>query len=112
MREAGIAMRRQIDSGGDQWTGRVDFRHATLPLIVEIQSERHHTALSDRRADAARRDRLVADGFVVIEITDTLLFSDPREVVAADSIGHRASARRMNHLVRFCSSEAAACRRF
>jgi len=77
-----IGMRRQVDSGGVEWTGRVDFRHVSLPLIVEIQSERYHTALCDRVADDQRRAQLVADGFTVVEITDTLLFSDPREVIA------------------------------
>jgi very-short-patch-repair endonuclease len=81
MDEAGIPMRRQVDTGGQHWTGRVDFRHPTLPLIVEIQSEKYHTALCDKEADALRIKRLELDGFAVLEITDTLVWSSPAETV-------------------------------
>src|SRR3546814_8936301 len=49
--QAGDApMRRQVDIGdGDRWIGRVDFRDAELPLIVEIQSERFHASLIDKQ---------------------------------------------------------------
>ena len=77
----GIAMRRQVDSGAEHWTGRVDFRHPALPLIVEIQSERFHTALCDREADALRTKQLELDGFVVLEITDTQVWASPAETV-------------------------------
>jgi very-short-patch-repair endonuclease len=81
MAGAGIPMRRQVDSGGtDHWTGRVDFRHVVLPVIVEIQSEAYHTALCDHVADAARIDRLRADGFRVVEITDTMIWATPSVV--------------------------------
>ena len=55
LREAHIPMRRQVDSGGTTWTGRVDFRHQTKPVILEVQSAMYHDALIDRIADAARR---------------------------------------------------------
>lgn len=80
-RDAGLDFRRQVDSGGATWTGRVDFLHASLPQVVEVQSERHHTALTDRRADAERRAALVAAGFGVLELTDTLIWTDPAEVL-------------------------------
>ncbi len=63
-------MRRQVDVGGDAWTGRVDFLADDVPLIVEVQSERYHTALVDQAADAARRLQLSADGYVVVEVWD------------------------------------------
>ena len=75
--EYGIEMRRQIDSGGANWTGRVDFRHLTAPYIVEIQSARHHAALVDSRADAARIAQLESDGFLVREITDDQVWQRP-----------------------------------
>lgn len=81
LRDAGLEFRRQVDSGGSTWSGRVDFRHVTVPLVIEVQSERHHTALSDRRADAARRAALLAGGFDVLELTDTLIWTDPAEVL-------------------------------
>ena len=79
-REAGIDLRRQVDSGGELWVGRVDFRHPTLPLIVEIQSEMYHSALLDRDADRRRREALEAAGFVVVELTDEQVWSRPWEI--------------------------------
>lgn len=63
--------RRQVDLGGDAWTGRVDFKHAVLPIVIEVQSERYHAALADRAADARRLTQLRHDGFVVVEVWDT-----------------------------------------
>lgn len=74
--DAGLPeMRRQIDSGGETWTGRVDFRDEYLPLIVEVQSERYHSSLVDRVADRRRITQLEADGFVVLEVTDEEVWS-------------------------------------
>jgi very-short-patch-repair endonuclease len=73
-------MRRQVDSGGEEWCGRVDFRDHQLPLIVEIQSERFHTALVDQVADAARRASLEAAGFDVVEVWDTDVWHRPQLV--------------------------------
>ena len=73
-------MRRQVDSGGEEWCGRVDFRDSQLPLLVEIQSERYHSALVDQVADAARRASLEAAGFDVIEVWDTDVWHRPQLV--------------------------------
>lgn len=82
MRDAGVlTLRPQVNVGGERWTGRVDFCDSEVPLIVEIQSERYHSALSDRRADEARHAALRAEGFVVVTIWDTELFRDPAAVV-------------------------------
>jgi very-short-patch-repair endonuclease len=82
LREAGLpAMRRQVDSGGDRWVGRVDFRDATMPLVVEIQSERYHSALTDRADDAARLAALRAAGFMVVAVTEEQVWHRPHEVV-------------------------------
>jgi very-short-patch-repair endonuclease len=85
LREAGERpMRRQVDVGSDTaWIGRVDFLDDELPLIVEIQSERFHTALCDREADAARHAALEAAGFMVLEIWDTDIWHNRAAVVAA-----------------------------
>jgi very-short-patch-repair endonuclease len=80
--EAGLPeMRRQVDSGGDRWVGRVDFRDARLPLVVEVQSEAFHTALTDRVADEARLAALRRAGFEVVEVTEAQVWHRPREVV-------------------------------
>jgi hypothetical protein len=70
--KAGLpAMRRQINVGDETtWIGRVDFLAEDCPLVVEVQSERFHTALLDTKADMMRISRLRAAGFVVVEVTD------------------------------------------
>jgi very-short-patch-repair endonuclease len=94
LRHAGIDMRRQVDTGDDvQWTGRVDFRHVTLPVILEVQSERHHEALVDRRSDDVRRARLVAAGFIVAEVTDAEVWQRPSAVVERVNAAIRACDR-------------------
>ena len=83
LEEAGIPMERQVDTGDDdRWIGRVDFRHPTLPLVLEIQSELHHSALVDKEADEARIKALRAAGFVVCEVTDDTVWSRPAEFIA------------------------------
>lgn len=79
--QAGIPMRRQVDSGADVWTGRVDFRHESLPVIVEVQSEMYHAALSDRLADQCRITALRTAGFTVVEVWDNTVWSRPAELV-------------------------------
>jgi very-short-patch-repair endonuclease len=82
--DAGLRpMRRQVDCGGDRWSGRVDFRDQDLPLVVEVQSERYHASLSDCAADAARRARLARDGFTVVEVWDVDIWHHPGDVVRA-----------------------------
>jgi very-short-patch-repair endonuclease len=81
LKDAGIPMRRQVDSGGDRWTGRVDLRHEEVPLIAEVQSDRFHRALSSRRDDEQRRARLGAQGFVVVELWEDQVWHRPWEVV-------------------------------
>jgi very-short-patch-repair endonuclease len=86
------AWRRQVDLGGAQgWCGRVDFLHEALPVVVEVQSERYHTALLDVAADAARRARLEAAGFLVVEVWDSQLWYARHEVVTRVREGLRAA---------------------
>lgn len=74
-------MRRQVDSGGDRWVGRVDFRAVTVPLVVEVQSETYHSALGDARDDARRTTALHEAGFTVVEVTDAEVWHDAPVVV-------------------------------
>lgn len=83
-------MRRQVDSGGDSWVGRVDFRDELLPLIVEIQSERYHTALTDARDDELRSAALRDAGFEVVEISEEQVWHRPDEVVRLVEAARRA----------------------
>lgn len=86
------SMRRQVDCGDDEWAGRVDFRDRDLPLVAEIHSEKYHTSLVDRAADAARLARLEAAGLKVIVFWDTQVWH------AADTVaGQILDARRQLH---------------
>ncbi|HJR25412.1 MAG TPA: hypothetical protein VJ804_08065 [Acidimicrobiales bacterium] len=74
---------RQVHrSGAEGWIGRVDFSHPALPLVVEVQSERHHRGLVPEADDLLRRQRLQVAGFEVLEVTDVDLFHRPRDVLA------------------------------
>jgi len=79
--DAGIQLRLQVDSGGEDWTGRVDLRALDRPLIVEVQSEMYHSALLDVEADDIRKAKLEADGFVVVEVRDVDVWGNPRRVI-------------------------------
>ncbi|MGB6058878.1 MAG: type IV toxin-antitoxin system AbiEi family antitoxin domain-containing protein [Microthrixaceae bacterium] len=81
LQTAGIAMRCQVDIGGDSWTGRVDFYHHIRKVVLEVQSEMYHTALVDRIADLDRLDKLRSNGVTVVEATDTEVFHRPWVVV-------------------------------
>lgn len=87
------ALRRQVDLGdGQRWCGRVDFVAPDRPLVIEVQSERYHTALSDRQADAQRRARLEQAGFTVIEVEDHDIWHRPAAVVTVVGAAWRAAA--------------------
>lgn len=84
LREAGEPpMRRQVDSGAEHWVGRVDFRDADRPLVVEVQSETFHSALVDKEHDERRSAALRAAGFEVVEVTDAQVWHRPHEVLRA-----------------------------
>jgi very-short-patch-repair endonuclease len=91
--ELGYRLRRQVDSGGDRWDGRVDFRDELRPVIVEILSEKYHLALCDKQADAERRARLERAGFVVVEIWDTQVWHRRQELEHLLRQGYRRARR-------------------
>ena len=72
---------RQVDLGGETWAGRVDYYYRRLRLIVEIDSDRHHTSKLDAEADARRDAALRAAGFRILRITEDQLENRPGEVV-------------------------------
>jgi len=77
------AMERQVDLGDERWCGRVDFFDKVHKIIVEVDSERFHSALSDVRADRERAERLRRAGFQVVRVTDGQVFHQPWQVVNA-----------------------------
>lgn len=87
-------MQRQVDVGSDHdWIGRVDFRDEGRPLVVEIQSERFHTSLSDHQRDRIRIAAMEAAGLTVIEVTEEDVWHRPEMVVAQV----RDARRRLDH---------------
>lgn len=81
--DAGLKpMRRQVDVGGDDWVGRVDFLDADLPMLAEINSDRFHAALTDENADARRYAALDRAGFEVCVLWENVIWQDPRRVIA------------------------------
>lgn len=76
-------MRRQVDLGDhERWCGRVDFVAVDLPLVVEVDSDRFHRALSNEADDAERQRRLEEAGFVVVRVNERQVWHRPAEVVA------------------------------
>jgi very-short-patch-repair endonuclease len=77
------SMRRQVDLGDDhRWCGRVDFRAEEAPLVVEVQSDLYHRALSSQEDDAARRARLELAGFTIVEVDEADVWHRPAQVAA------------------------------
>jgi very-short-patch-repair endonuclease len=98
--QARIKLRRQVNLGGEQWDGRVDFIEDDVKLVVEVQSERFHTALSDQVADEIRHAALAADGFEVLEVWDADVWTRGTYVVGRLRQAIRAAKQR-----RFSPSE-------
>ncbi len=73
---------RQVDLGGAAWEGRVDYYYRRHRLVIEVDSDRHHTSKLDAEADARRDAALEAAGFRVLRITEGQLKDRPWEVVA------------------------------
>ena len=84
MEAAGITgLRRQVDLGGHEWIGRVDYLDDLTGVIFEVDSELHHTSPEDVAADAARDAALLAAGHPeVVRIWTELLWSRPADVVS------------------------------
>jgi very-short-patch-repair endonuclease len=74
-------MRRQVDLGGREWLGRVDFLAVDCPLIVFVDGEHWHSSVLDRAADAHQQAQLEAAGFVVVRITEYEVWHDVPSVV-------------------------------
>lgn len=78
--EVGVALVRQVDVGGHDWIGRVDFVLEGSPDVIEVLSHRYHGSVLDQAADAERFARLEASGRRVLRVWDTDVWSRPEEV--------------------------------
>lgn len=79
--EAGIATRRQVDIGGDDWIGRVDLLVVGTRLVIEVDSARFHTSKLDRERDARRDVELRTAGYDVLHIAEGEAWHQPTEMV-------------------------------
>jgi very-short-patch-repair endonuclease len=84
LRDGGLPeLDRQVNVGNDvRWLGRVDFIDRERKMIVEVQSDLHHTSLSDLADDAARRVAMEAAGWLFVEVDDFEVWHRP-DVVRA-----------------------------
>jgi hypothetical protein len=76
--------------GGDAPVGRVDLGFPPTPVIVEAQSRRYHSSLSDWEADLARFAEAAAGGRLVIPVTWHQLVHEPE--VFAGKVRHALRA--------------------
>ena len=85
LREACLPpLRRQVDLGGHEWNGRIDYVDLSIGLLVEVDSLLHHTSPMDVAADAARDEQLLASGFVKVRrIPEEWVWYQPWLVVQA-----------------------------
>jgi len=72
---------RQRDLGGQEWVGRVDFLYPDKRLVVEIDSDLHHSTLLDETADSTRDRALREAGYRVVRIGEQLVWHQPQEVM-------------------------------
>ncbi|MGQ0519719.1 MAG: DUF559 domain-containing protein [Actinomycetota bacterium] len=74
---------RQVDVGGHEWVGRVDFLDRALKIVVEVDSDIHHSSPLDRARDA-RRDGLLREAgwAAVVRISEDEIWRHPHQVVA------------------------------
>jgi very-short-patch-repair endonuclease len=84
LEEAGFTeFERQINLGNDdEWLGRLDFYWRRRKLVIEVDSDLYHGALIDKAADAVRRAKLRAAGYVIVEVLEYDVWHRPYKVIA------------------------------
>jgi len=75
-------MEYQVDLGGRTWVARVDAADRSARLVVQIDSDRYHSSLLDRRHDARQDAALHALGWTVLRFTEHDLRRRPDWVAA------------------------------
>jgi len=83
---------RQVDVGGHDWVGRVDFVDREARLLFEIDSARFHSSMLDRANDQQRDEALLASGWrAVVRISEDQVWYRPQEAVTAVRRARRAA---------------------
>jgi very-short-patch-repair endonuclease len=76
-------LRRQVDLGGHEWIGRVDFVDDEVGAVFEVDSLLHHSGATRSSEDAARDVELLEAGFRAVErIAEEWIWYDPDRAVA------------------------------
>ena len=99
--------RRQVDAGGDQWLGRMDFVD-DIPLIVLIDSDRYHASVLDQGRDRDQTERLEAAGFVVARFSEFDVWYRGAEVARHVRAERAALRHRTNRPVKWSPQQPAA----
>lgn len=77
-------LERQVNVGGHDWLGRVDFRDLPIRLLVEVDSITFHTTPLDMARDKQRDDDMLAVGWLeVLRVAEEHIWYEPDKVVAA-----------------------------
>jgi very-short-patch-repair endonuclease len=81
IRRAGLPpFRRQVDAGDEVgWIGRVDLVAPDRAFLVEVDSDLHHSALSDVRRDRSRVARLRTSGWEVLQLHEAQVWHEAVE---------------------------------
>ena len=83
LEEYGIPLpAKQVNVGGDEWIGRIDFIYRHARLIIELDGRVGHDAELDRTRDRLRDRGLTAAGWRVMHVKWEDLVLDPAGVVA------------------------------
>lgn len=84
----------QVDVGGHEWIGRVDFRDPHVASVLyEVDSQLHHSSPLDVANDAARDDAMRAIGLEVVRIPEEHVWYAPHKVLTAVRSARRTAAR-------------------
>ncbi len=90
-------LEHQVDLGGEVWVARVDAVDREARLIVQIDGDRYHTALLDRRHDAQQDEALSSLGWTILRLSEFDVWHRPewvaRVVREARARGRAAAAR-------------------
>jgi very-short-patch-repair endonuclease len=71
-----------VELGGDERIARVDAADRDAALVVQVDGDRHHTALLDVQRDQRQDAALRALGWTVLRLSEDDIWQRPEHVVA------------------------------
>ena len=86
-------LERQVDVGGHEWIGRVDFVDRDHGFVVEIDSTLHHSSKLDLERDRQRDRALLSAGWrAVVRVGEEEVWHSPWRAVEAIRRARRVAA--------------------